>query len=466
MKRSPRHVFPLKRIVSFVLCLLLVNSVVSGLPRASADELPPMPDGMDEYLWSQCMELYQAHHCLPIPGGEVLASQLEEGGAYTFTESTTLVLDVDRSLKAVCCAGGLAIKGEACLTAEMIYAFYGGAISVESGTVVCPVMDNPPEPGTIIQNGLCGTGGVVINGGSVECPVISSGPETVSVCGGTVKVSSISALFGYGQSGGTVEAGSIWAREGFSISGGQLTAGYIYGMFVSFHGGVSLVECAETEYGRVQIAFPMAVTEPAGARWQEGQFVDADGNPVDRVRIERLQVENPFTDVSPKKFYYTSVLWAAYTGVTKGVEETLFAPGRGCTRAEAVTFLWRAEGCPQPEGAAPGFTDVPAKAYYADAVRWAVEQGITKGTTKTTFSPEEPCTRAQIVTFLWRDAGSIGDPDYVTDYFEDVPSSAYYARAVTWGAFWLANGTGDGKFSPDRICSRGEIVTFLYRYFN
>ncbi len=423
-----------------------------------------MPEGMDEDLWSECLELYQDYQCLPIDGGEVLASQLEEGGAYTFTASTTLTLDVDRSLKTLCCAGGLEIRGEGRLTAEMIYVFREGCITVDSGTIVCPVMDNPPENGSLIQNGLFGIGGIVINGGSVECPSMSSGPQTVMVHGGTLKVSGISALFGYGQTGGTVEAGLISAREGFYIEGGQLTVEYVYGMSVSFSGGVSVVEHVENELNRVRIAFPMAITEPAGARWQDGRFVNADGNPVDRVRIEKLPVENPFTDVSAEIYYYTPVLWAVYAGVTRGVEETLFAPGKGCTRAEAVTFLWRANGCPTPAGSAPDFADVPETAYYATAVRWAVEQGITEGTSKTTFSPDEPCTRAQIIAFLWRCAGS---PKVNTETcFADVPSSAYYAPAVNWAAYRLAYGTSDETFSPNRICSRSEIVTFLYRFFN
>ena len=170
--------------------------------------------------------------------------------------------------------------------------------------------------------------------------------------------------------------------------------------------------------------------------------------------------ENPFTDVPSGAYYYDAVLWAVENGVTDGVTATLFAPDASCTRAQIVTFLWRAAGSPEPVGTS-AFTDVPASAYYAKAVAWAVENGITTGTSDTTFSPDAPCTRGQSVTFLYRARKGAASASTI---FTDVPAGAYYAAPVAWAVENdITNGTGKTTFSPDVPCTRAEIVTFLYR---
>ena len=170
--------------------------------------------------------------------------------------------------------------------------------------------------------------------------------------------------------------------------------------------------------------------------------------------------DNPFTDVPDGAYYYDAVLWAAENGVTDGVTATLFAPDAPCTRAQIVTFLWRAAGSPEPVGTS-AFTDVPASAYYAKAVAWAVENGITTGTSDTTFSPDAPCTRGQSVTFLYRARKGAAS---ASANFTDVPAGAYYAAPVAWAVEnGITNGTGKTTFSPDAPCTRAEIVTFLYR---
>ena len=170
--------------------------------------------------------------------------------------------------------------------------------------------------------------------------------------------------------------------------------------------------------------------------------------------------ENPFTDISKNDYFYDAVLWAADKGITSGVTDTLFAPNASCTRAQMVTFLWRANGSPKATGVNP-FTDVSADAYYYDAVLWAAEKGITSGTTATTFSPDAVLTRGQTVTFLWRANGS---PAVSGGSFSDVAADAYYAKAVAWAvAEGITAGTGGSKFSPDAPCTRAQIVTFLYR---
>lgn len=169
-----------------------------------------------------------------------------------------------------------------------------------------------------------------------------------------------------------------------------------------------------------------------------------------------------FTDVADKAYYRDAVEWAVENGITKGTTATTFSPNATCTRAQAVTFLWRAAGSPEPKTSTMPFTDVNAGSYYYDAVLWAVENGITKGTSDTTFSPNMTCSRAQIVAFLWRSekspAAGTANP------FADVKSTAYYADAVLWAVKEdITKGTTNTTFSPDADCSRAQIVTFLWR---
>ena len=181
-------------------------------------------------------------------------------------------------------------------------------------------------------------------------------------------------------------------------------------------------------------------------------FMKANGNPQTGV----------FVDVATGSYYEDAVDWAVENGITKGTDDTHFSPDGICTRAQAVTFLWRAAGSPKPETRTMPFTDVPAGSYYYDAVLWAVENGITKGTSNTTFSPNMTCTRAQIVTFLWRSEKSPAAG--TANLFVDVKSTVYYADAVLWAVKEdITKGTTNTTFSPDADCTRAQIVTFLWR---
>ena len=172
--------------------------------------------------------------------------------------------------------------------------------------------------------------------------------------------------------------------------------------------------------------------------------------------------ENPFTDVPSGAYYEDAVIWAVKKDITSGTSATTFNPDGSCTRAQAVTFLWRAAGSLEPKSAAMPFTDVPAGSYFEKAVLWAVENGITKGTSDTTFSPDASCTRVQIVTFLWRAGGSHAVSG--NSAFTDVASDAYYAAAVAWAEKnGVTGGIGGGLFGSDNTCTRAQIVTFLYR---
>ena len=174
------------------------------------------------------------------------------------------------------------------------------------------------------------------------------------------------------------------------------------------------------------------------------------------------QPAGPFTDVPAGAYYEDAVQWAVAEGITSGASATTFNPNGTCTRAQAVTFLWRAAGSPKMAGAANPFSDVKADSYYADAVLWALDKGITSGTSSTTFAPDAECTRAQIVTFLWRSAGNP-----VVNYamnFRDVSADSYYAEAVRWAVSEkITAGTSADAFSPNASCTRAQIVTFLWR---
>ena len=190
--------------------------------------------------------------------------------------------------------------------------------------------------------------------------------------------------------------------------------------------------------------------------------------PTGKVTVKGSFVEEApvqiFKDVPVDAYYYEAVKWAAEKGITGGVGNGLFAPNQPCTRAQIVTFLWRAAGSPAPKNMS-SFTDVPADAFYAKAVAWAVENGITGGTGDGKFSPDATCTRAQSVTFLYRAAGSpkvSGSAE-----FGDVATNAYYADAVAWAAKnGITGGIGGGQFGSGNDCTRGQIVTFLYRAYN
>ena len=180
-----------------------------------------------------------------------------------------------------------------------------------------------------------------------------------------------------------------------------------------------------------------------------------------KVSFEKTAV-NPFTDVSEDSFYYESVLWAVEEGITTGTSETTFSPNEVCGRAQAVTFLWRAAGSPEPSSLDNPFVDVTEKDFYFKAVLWAVEESITYGVDATHFAPMKNCSRAEIVTFLWRAEGKPAASEELP--FTDVQAGAFYAEAVRWAAEkGIANGLTATTFGPDAVCNRAQIVTFLYR---
>jgi uncharacterized repeat protein (TIGR02543 family) len=209
-------------------------------------------------------------------------------------------------------------------------------------------------------------------------------------------------------------------------------------------------QVALTEAGAGTYTFRM----PASAVTISGTFA--------QVAAETPEEAPGFQDVDENAYYAEAVAWAVANGITNGTSDTSFEPDGSCTRAQVVTFLWRYAGKPEPTTTESPFTDVEEGSYYYKAVLWAYENGITKGTSDTTFSPDDTCTRAQVVTFLWRYEQ---EPEAVqAETFTDVAADAYYAKAVAWAvANGITKGTGDGRFSPDETCVRSQVVTFLYR---
>ena len=189
--------------------------------------------------------------------------------------------------------------------------------------------------------------------------------------------------------------------------------------------------------------------------------------PASKVEVNATFVKevetSPFSDVSTSAYYYEAVKWAQEKGITGGIGNGLFGPNRPCTRAQIVTFLWRAAGSPEPK-AMSSFADVSTDAYYAKAVAWAVENGITTGTGDGKFSPDATCTREQAVAFLYRASGSPAVSG--GSAFSDVAANAYYADAVAWAEKnGVTGGIGGGLFGSGNTCTRAQIVTFLYRAY-
>lgn len=218
--------------------------------------------------------------------------------------------------------------------------------------------------------------------------------------------------------------------------------------------------CHETERRDIEVSEPVPEKPEPDVPAQPQPSVPVQPTPV----IPEVPATSAFKDVAQNVYYFKPVQWAVFKGITSGTTADTFSPDATCTRAQAVVFLWRAAGSPAPENRNMPFTDVADGTYYHDAVLWAVETGITSGTSATTFGPDATCTRAQIVTFLWRAQGIPAVNG--TSPFTDVAESAYYNTPVQWAVkYGITAGTTATTFDPDANCTRGQIVTFLYRNY-
>lgn len=286
---------------------------------------------------------------------------------------------------------------------------------------------------------------------------------------------------------GSVTVTANWSRDGGSSGGGSSSSGrddsdpsYAVGIPDRMeNGSVSVSPKNASQGDRVTVT----VKPDAGYELDSLKVFDKNGKeleltdkgdgkftfimPAGRVEVKAAFTEevkiSPFRDVPTDAYYYEAVKWAQKKGITGGIGDGLFGPNQPCTRAQIVTFLWRAAGSPEPEGTAAGMTDVAAGSYYEKAVAWAIENGITTGTADGRFAPDATCTRAQGMTFLFRASKASADG---APAFGDVAADAYYAEAVKWATDnGITNGTTSSTFSPGSGCTRAQIVTFLWRLY-
>lgn len=281
---------------------------------------------------------------------------------------------------------------------------------------------------------------------------------------------------------GSVTVTANWSRDGGSSSSGRDDSDPRYAVGIpdkTENGSVSVSPKNASQGDRVTVT----VKPDAGYELDSLKVFDKNGKeleltdkgdgrftfimPAGKVEVKAAFTEevkiSPFRDVPTDAYYYEAVKWAQKKGITGGIGDGLFGPNQPCTRAQIVTFLWRAAGSPEPKGTAAGMTDVAAGSYYEKAVAWAIENGITTGTADGKFSPNAPCTRAQAVTFLFRASKASADG---APAFSDVAADAYYAEAVKWATDnGITNGTTSSTFSPGSGCTRAQIVTFLWRLY-
>ena len=273
-----------------------------------------------------------------------------------------------------------------------------------------------------------------------------------------------------------------WSRDGGSSSSGRDDSDPSYAVGIpdkTENGSVSVSPKNASQGDRVTVT----VKPDAGYELDSLKAFDKNGKeleltdkgdgrftfimPAGKVEVKAAFTEevkiSPFQDVPTDAYYCEAVKWAQKKGITGGIGNDLFGPNQPCTRAQIVTFLWRAAGSPEPEGTAAGMTDVAAGSYYEKAVAWAIENGITTGTADGRFAPDATCTRAQGMTFLFRASKASADG---APAFSDVAADAYYAEAVKWATDnGITNGTTSSTFSPGSGCTRAQIVTFLWRLY-
>ena len=341
-----------------------------------------------------------------------------------------------------------------------------------SGTVKLSVSSS--VVGIKVTGIICSDSGIVV-AKNTDGTYSATLPNETKTYTFTAVVDGVSANYGNGPATCTVSVTRRSSSGGSSSSSGR---SYAVSAPSAKNGDVTVSPKNASKGDRVTVT----VKPDAGYVLGSLEVKDANGNtlsltdkgngkytftmPASKVEIKATFVKevetSPFSDVSTSAYYYEAVKWAQEKGITGGIGNGLFGPNQPCTRAQIVTFLWRAAGSPEPK-AMSSFADVSTDAYYAKAVAWAVENGITTGTGDGKFSSDATCTRAQSVTFLFRAIGKLVDSKAE---FSDVLTDSYYANAVAWAVEnGVTNGIGDGLFGPDNSCTRAQIVTFLFRAY-
>lgn len=296
-------------------------------------------------------------------------------------------------------------------------------------------------------------------------------------CGHTTSYDVIPAL-GHTFDEWIVLTAPTCTREGLEVSNclvcGHQQSAPIPSLGHGYEGDVKPSTCTAGGYTRYNCRscssyYISDYTAPLGHQYDDGVLIkEPTETAMGRVRFtcircaETYQMTYTFRDINSNAYYFSPVLWAVNKGITSGMDETHFVPDAVCNRAQVVTFLWRAAGKPEPESMGNPFVDVPTGSFYEKAVIWAYQSGITTGTDATHFSPESPCNRAQVVTFLHRFRGCPEATDITS--FPDVSIGSFYHKAVLWAAQrQITVGMDGGYFHPELPCSRAQIVTFLYR---
>ena len=373
--------------------------------------------------------------------------------------------------------------------------YYTGTVSVENGNLYVTFTTKGFSPFTIsapaasigetMYPTLAEAIAKAANGNTVKLE--KNCEESVSVSGKSLTIDKNNYVYDFTNV--TVDSNSTKTENGDT-----LTITYTAPSSSSGSSGYYVSTPSKTEHGTVTVSpryadkgdtVTVTVKPDSGYVLETLTVTDKNGNeltlkdkgngkytftmPAGKVEVKATFMEdnsmlNFFYDVPNDAYFYEAVKWAVKNGITTGVGNNLFAPEQPCTRAQIVTFLWRAAGSPEPKGAASGMTDVVSGSYYEKAVAWAIENGITTGTTTSTFSPDATCTRAQAVTFLAR---ALNAKAASAAEFSDVPTDSYFADAVAWAAAnGVTEGIGGGLFGSDNDCTRGQIVTFLYRAYN
>ena len=416
----------------------------------------------------------------------VAATGAAEGSTVSYTSDKTSVATVDSDGHVtIVGAGEATITATAAETADYVSASASYTLTVARAELTITaknqsayVGDAAPELGadsytvTGLVNGESLTTALAIlptvqyvdeNGQPVEPDMTKSGETIIRVGGAAASGNYVIVAFTDGKL-------TVSARPSSGGGGGGRTPTYP----VTTPSGVDSSKKSAAKGDVVTIT----VKPEPGFEVEEVIVTDAKGNqikvtanadgtfsfiqPDSQVEVQTVYAEagGPFSDVARSDYFYDAVTWAKDNNITGGVGDDLFGADRSCTRAQIVTFLWRAAGSPEPKGAA-NMTDVPQDAYYAKAVAWAIENGITSGTGENRFSPDATCTRAQGVTFLYRAAGSPAVTGSAG--FQDVSGSDYFAAAVAWAkANDITDGVGNGLFGSKNSCTRAQIVTFLY----
>lgn len=342
--------------------------------------------------------------------------------------------DQEHAVNAVICEGELRAFGKLNATTELVDNGKAAAAAVIADELW-------------LHNGL--NASVIIKGAAKAAAALATNSLTIDggVCSSTIK--------GAGNGDVALEVQHVNYTSNHFIYAGTDAANPVYGAVV----------LGEDAFKRIKgnLLIPSDGKYQAVSGQGEAFYIVSDENSSPAKEVLITEQDYPFKDVRSTDYFADPVVWAYESGITNGISTTTFGPNSTCTRAQVVTFLWRAMGCPEVENADNPFIDVKEDQWYTNAVLWAAANGITNGTSATTFSPNEKVTRSQTVTFLYRAAK--GTPVESDNPFKDIREGKYYYDAVLWAvANGITNGTNPTAFSPDSVCTRGQIVTFLYRF--